>query len=104
MLREMTRRLRIACLAARLLAAMALVLALAPSAMAQAYTLEEPETDQRPRMTTLEVAINGGVVTAGGVGKTFRHDLDASAAYRFHERRLGGAGRDAAAFRCVRRF
>jgi hypothetical protein len=104
MLTEMPHRLRITCLTTRTLAATALVLALGPSAMGQAYTLEEPESDQRPRMTTLEVAIAGGVVTSGGAGKTYRHDLGASAAYRFHERRLGGAGRDAAAFRSVRRF
>lgn len=104
MMTEMTCRLRMTSVAARLLAVLALVPALAPLAMAQAYTLEEPETDQRPRMTTLEVAIDGNVVTSGGAGKTFRHDLQASAAYRFHERRLGGAGRDAAAFRSVRQF
>lgn len=104
MLIAIPRHLRIARLASRLLAATAVVLAIAAPALAQAYTLEELETDQRPRMTTVEVTIDGGVVTSGGVDKTFRHDLAASAAYRFHERRLGGAGRDAAAFRSVRRF
>ena len=74
------------------------------TAMADAVTLEEPETDSRPRTTTVEVTIGGAVVTSGGAQKTFRHDLDASAAYRFYERRLTGAGRDAAAFRCVRNF
>lgn len=104
MLIAMTRPLGITRHATLLLGMAGILSALAAPAMAQPYTLEEPETDQRPRMTTLEVAIDGAVVTAGGVGKTFRHDLDASAAYRFHERRLGGAGRDAAAFRSVRRF
>lgn len=72
--------------------------------VAQTYLLDEPETDARPRMTAIQVAIEGTVVTGGGAGKTFRHKLDASAAYRFHEQRLTGAGRDAAAFRSVRSF
>lgn len=71
---------------------------------ADSYTLEELESDARPRMTTVQVAIEGSVVTSGGAGKTQRHNLAASAAYRFHERRLTGAGRDAKAFRAVRAF
>ena len=69
-----------------------------------AYSLEEPDTDSRPRMTTVQVAIEGDVVTNSGGGKTLRHDLNASAAYRFTERRLPGGGRDAKEFRSVRAF
>ena len=83
----------------------ALTVAAAQMAVAaDAYSLEEPDTDSRPRMTTIQVAIDGDVVTSSGGGKTLRHDLDASAAYRFTERRLSGAGQDARQFRAVRAF
>lgn len=74
------------------------------SARAESYALDELEDDSRPRMTTMTVAIKGEVVTSGGIGKTFRHPLAASGAYRFYERRMTGAGRDAASLRCVRAF
>ena len=71
---------------------------------ADAYTLEEPATDVRVRHVEMQVIIDGKIVTSAGGGKTVSHDLDAQAAYRFRERRLTGAGRDAEAYRSVREY
>lgn len=71
---------------------------------ADAYTVEEPATDVRVRNVQMQVTIDGKIVTSAGGGKTVSHDLDAQAAYRFRERRLTGAGRDAEAYRCVREY
>lgn len=74
------------------------------SQAADAYSLEEPATDVRVRDVTMQVTIDGKIATSAGGGKSVSHDLDAQAAYRFRERRLIGAGRDAEAFRCVREY
>jgi hypothetical protein len=52
----------------------------------------------------MQVAIGGQVKTSSGPGKTVDLELSASASYRFRERRLPGAGRDAAALRSLREF
>ncbi len=71
---------------------------------ADAYTLEEQATDVRVRNVGMQITIGGKVITSAGGGKTVSHDLNAAASYRFRERRLTGAGRDAEAFRCVREY
>jgi len=71
---------------------------------ADAYLLSEPATDTRVRTVTMQVAIGGKVITSAGGGKKLSYDLNASVDYRFRERRLTGAGRDAEAYRCVREY
>jgi hypothetical protein len=77
------------------------------TAAAEAYSLAEPATDARVKSVQLQVAIGGKILTVAGPGKNASHEsheIDASAEYRFRERRLTGAGRDAAAYRCLREF
>ncbi len=71
---------------------------------AEAYRLAEPPSDARVKSVKMQVAIGGTLVTSAGAGKELSHPLNASADYRFRERRLTGAGRDAEAFRCLREF
>ena len=71
---------------------------------AEAYTLAEPASDTRVKAVKMQVAIGGKLVTSAGRGKELSHDLNASADYRFRERRLTGAGRDAEAYRSLREF
>lgn len=71
---------------------------------AEAYSLSEPTTDARIKAVTMQVAIGGKVITSAGGGKELSHDLNASAEYRFRERRLTGAGRDAEAYRSLREY
>jgi hypothetical protein len=64
--------------------------------------LDEPSTDSRVKLIATEVHTTGKVYTAIGGGKTASHNLDAVAAFRYRERRLAPAGRDARALRALR--
>jgi hypothetical protein len=64
--------------------------------------LDEPSTDSRVKLIATEVHTTGKVYTAIGGGKTASHHLDAVAAFRYRERRLAPAGRDARALRALR--
>ena len=57
--------------------------------------LAEPETDARIKLVRSHVQVSGQLKTAGGGGKTILQKLNADAQYRFYERRLSGAGREA---------
>ncbi|MGE0378245.1 MAG: hypothetical protein AB7I48_17600 [Planctomycetaceae bacterium] len=71
---------------------------------AEPYTLSEPPTDARVKAVNMQVAISGKVITSAGGGKELSHELNAAAEYRFRERRLSGAGRDAEAYRSLRQY
>jgi hypothetical protein len=71
---------------------------------AETYTLEETATDTRIKLVVTDVRITGKAYTNAGGNKTNSHDLEASAAFRYRERRLPPAGRDAQALRVVREF
>ncbi len=88
----------------RLLASLVTMSLTSVCSAAEAYSLEEPVTDVRVRNVSMQVTIGGKVVTSAGGGKTVSHDLNTTAAYRFREKRLSGAGRDAEAYRCLREY
>ncbi len=98
-MRDFVTRARIACL----IALSGLLLA-GQAGAAEAYRLSEPPDDARVKAVKMQVAIGGTLVTSAGVGKELSHPLNASADYRFRERRLTGAGRDAEAYRSLREF
>lgn len=75
-----------------------------PGQAAETYTLSEPSTDARLKAVQMQVEIGGQVITSAGAGKELTHDLRATAEYRFRERRLTGAGRDAEAYRSLREY
>ncbi len=64
--------------------------------------LAEPETDVRMRLVRSHVQVSGQLQTAAGGGKKIPLKLNADAQYRFLERRLTGAGRDAETLRAAR--
>ena len=66
--------------------------------------LAEPETDARIKLVRSHVQVSGQLKTAGGGGKTILQKLNADAQYRFYERRLSGAGRDAETLRAARLY
>lgn len=83
---------------------LAVLLSSGPLSAAESYVLEEPATDTRVRLVQTEVNTQGKVKVSVGGNRTASHDLDAAAAFRFLERRLPPAGRDAEALRAVRQF
>ena len=66
--------------------------------------LAESETDTRVRMVRSHVQVSGQLQTAAGGGKKISLKLNADAQYRFLERRLSGAGRDAETLRTARLY
>jgi hypothetical protein len=70
---------------------------------AETVELSEPN-DSRVTSVRSRVKVTGQLLTAAGAGKTIPLQLSADAQYRFLERRLEGAGRDAEAFRSARLY
>lgn len=68
------------------------------------FQLEEPATDVRVRQVATEVRTSGRIYTNAGGGKTSEHPLSAMAAFRYRERRLPPAGREALSLRALREF
>lgn len=66
--------------------------------------LAEAETDTRIKLVRSHVQVSGQLKTAGSGGKTIPLKLNADAQYRFFERRLSGAGRDAETLRAARLY
>ena len=66
--------------------------------------LAESETDTRVRMVRSHVQVSGQLQTAAGGGKKIPLKLNADAQYRFLERRLSGAGRNAETLRTARLY
>ena len=66
--------------------------------------LTEPESDPRVRLVRSHVQVSGQLQTAAGGGKKIPLKLSADAQYRFFERRLSGAGRDAETLRSARLY
>ncbi|MFM9963319.1 MAG: hypothetical protein ACKV2Q_19085 [Planctomycetaceae bacterium] len=71
---------------------------------AEKVELAEPESDTRIKLVRSQVQVSGQLKTAGGGGKTIVQTLKADAQYRFFERRLSGAGRDAETLRAARLY
>ncbi len=71
---------------------------------AEKIELAEPETDTRVRLVRSHVQVSGQLQTAAGGGKKISLKLSADAQYRFFERRLTGAGRDAETLRSARLY
>lgn len=71
---------------------------------AEKLELAEPETDMRVRLVRSHVQVSGQLQTAAGGGKKIPLKLSADAQYRFLERRLSGAGRDAETLRTARLY
>ena len=69
---------------------------------AEAIELAEPESDARVRSVRSHVQVTGELMTAAGGGKVIPLKLTSDAQYRFLERRLSGAGRDAETLRSAR--
>ena len=66
--------------------------------------LAEADTDARIKLVRSHVQVSGQLKTAAGGGKTIPLTLTADAQYRFFERRLSGAGRDAETLRTARLY
>jgi hypothetical protein len=66
--------------------------------------LAEPEADARIKLVRSHVQVSGQLKTAAGGGKSIPLKLNADAQYRFFERRLSGAGRDAETLRTARLY
>lgn len=75
-----------------------------PVFAAEKIELAEPETDARVKLVRSHVQVSGQLQTAAGGGKKISLKLSADAQYRFFERRLNGAGRDAETLRSVRLY
>ncbi len=71
---------------------------------AEKVELAEPEADARVRLVRSHVQVSGQLQTAAGGGKKIPLKLSADAQYRFLERRLSGAGRDAETLRAARLY
>lgn len=71
---------------------------------AEKIELAEPEADARVRLVRSHVQVSGQLQTAASGGKKIPLKLSADAQYRFFERRLNGAGRDAETLRSVRLY
>lgn len=83
-----------------------LVLALSPvpASAFEKFELTEPEAEARVASVRSRVQVSGQLKTAAGVGKTIPLKLSADAQYRYFERRLSGAGRDAERLRAARLY
>lgn len=66
--------------------------------------LAEPESDLRVRSVRSHVQVSGELMTAAGGGKVIPLKLSSDAQFRFLERRLSGAGRDAETLRAARLY
>lgn len=66
--------------------------------------IAEPDADTRVRLVRSHVQVSGQLQTAAGGGKKIPLKLSADAQYRFLERRLSGAGRDAETLRSARLY
>ena len=71
---------------------------------ADAIELVESETDARVRSVRSHVQVTGELMTAAGGGKVIPLKLSSDAQFRFLERRLSGAGRDAETLRSARLY
>lgn len=71
---------------------------------ADAIELAESETDARVRSVRSHVQVTGELMTAAGGGKVIPLKLSSDAQFRFLERRLSGAGRDAETLRSARLY
>lgn len=71
---------------------------------ADAIELAESESDTRVRSVRSHVQVTGEQMTPDGGGKVIPLKLSLDAQYRFLERRLSGAGRDAESLRTVRLY
>jgi hypothetical protein len=71
---------------------------------AEPIKLEEATTDQRVFRVESQVQTRGKLIVSEGAGKTQSLPIESTAAFRFNERRLPPAGRDALALRAVREF
>ena len=71
---------------------------------ADAIEISEPESDARIRSVRSHVQVVGEQMTPTGGGKVIPLKLSLDAQYRFLERRLSGAGRDAETLRSVRLY
>jgi hypothetical protein len=80
------------------------VLAVRTVVAADAIEIAEPESDARIRSVRSHVQVVGEQMTPGGGGKVIPLKLNLDAQYRFLERRLSGAGRDAETLRSVRLY
>lgn len=83
---------------------MLVVVAASSVAFADAVELAESESDARVRLVRSHVQVSGQLKTAAGGGKTIPLKLTANAQYRYFERRLSGAGRDAETLRTARLY
>ncbi len=69
------------------------------------YALSEPVDDQRIRAVSAKLDVTGQITPTIAVGKTGKPlPLSVEAKFRFRERRLSGAGRDARTLRGVRYY
>lgn len=75
-----------------------------PRAEAETYELTESSGDQRPFIVQSRVQVSGQFQTPAAEGKISQWMVESSASYRYRERRLPGAGRDAAALRSGRLY
>lgn len=73
-------------------------------AHADPTTATEAATELRVFQVETQVATQGTLRTADGPGKTRELPMQATARFRFRERRLAAAGRDALAFRALRDY
>lgn len=80
------------------------VLCSAVVSAAEKYTLAEPADDARVFRVELRPEVKGQLDTSTGDGKLLAHDLAVQATLRYLERRLSGTGRDAEAFRSLRKY
>ena len=71
---------------------------------ADAIEIAEPEADSRVRSVRSHVKVTGEQMAPDGGGKVIPLKLSLDAQYRFLERRLSGAGRDAETLRAARLY
>lgn len=69
-----------------------------------AHTIEELHTKDRVFRINVSSIVDGQLETSVGEGKAVAHDLDVDAVHNYLERRLPGAGRNAAALRSLRQY
>ncbi|MFV0445801.1 MAG: hypothetical protein ACK5Q5_19665 [Planctomycetaceae bacterium] len=80
------------------------VLVCGARAGAEPVELAESPTDLRVFDVHSQINTNGKLIVAEGAGKTQELPIESQSVYRFRERRLPTAGRDALAYRAIREF
>lgn len=70
----------------------------------ESYKLDEPAADARIYSISQTLAVSGTLTAPQPKGKPVVLSIDAGGTLKFRERRLGGAGRDAKAFRALRYY